>query len=101
MIIYISNSDLKHAAFNGDLQAAKKLGMKYYSAKDYSEAKKWFDIAAIKKEPEAMRYIGILYFMGQGVALDYEKATEWFTKAVKAGDLESTRYLRIVKQFNN
>ena len=100
-ILDLSNSDLKQAAFNGDLQAAKKLGMKYYSAKDYSEAKKWFDIAAIKKEPEAMRYIGILYFMGQGVALDYEKATEWFTKAVQAGDLESTRYLRIVKQFNN
>ena len=90
---------LKQAAFKGDLIASRRLGLKYYSEKNYKEAMKWFEIAAIKNEPEALRYLGILNFMGQGVQLDYKKAEEWFTKAVQAGDLEATRYLRIVKQF--
>ena len=94
-----TKSSLKDAAFAGDFIAAKKLGLKYYSEKDFSEAKKWFEIAAIKKEPEALRYLGILYFLGQGVELNYDAAKEWFTQAVQAGDLEATRYLRIVKQF--
>ena len=97
----LTKDALKDAAYRGDLFATKKLGLKHYADKDYKEAKKWFEIAAIKKEPEAMRYLGILYFMGQGVELDYELATQWFAKAVRAGDLESTRYLRIVKQFKN
>ena len=48
-----------------------------------------------------MRYLGILFFMGQGVEVDYEQATQWFAEADRAGDLESTRYLRIVKQIKN
>jgi uncharacterized protein len=94
-----TKSSLKDAAYSGDFIAAKKLGLKYYSEKDFKEAKKWFEIAAIKKEPEALRYLGILYFLGQGVELNYDAAKEQFTQAVQAGDLEATRYLRIVKQF--
>ena len=90
----------KDAALQGDLLATKNLGLKHYAAKDFKQARKWFEIAAIKNEPESLRYLGILYFMGQGVELNYELAAQWFTKAVRAGDLESTRYLRIVKQFN-
>lgn len=97
----LTKDGLKDAAYDGDLLAIKKLGLKHYADKNYKEAKKWLEIAAIKKEPEAMRYLGILYFMGQGVELDYEQATQWFAEAVRAGDLESTRYLRIVKQFKN
>jgi TPR repeat protein len=97
----LTKDGLKDAAYDGDLLATKKLGLKHYADKNFKEAKKWFEIAAIKKEPEAMRYLGILYFMGQGVELDYEQATQWFAEAVRAGDLESTRYLRIVKQFKN
>ena len=97
----LTKDGLKEAAYDGDLLATKKLGLKHYADKNYKEAKKWLEIAAIKKEPEAMRYLGILYFMGQGVELDYEQATQWFAEAVRAGDLESTRYLRIVKQFKN
>jgi TPR repeat protein len=89
----------KDAALQGDLLATKNLGLKHYAAKDFKQARKWFEIAAIKNEPESLRYLGILYFMGQGVELDYKLAAQWFTKAVRAGDLESTRYLRIVKQF--
>jgi uncharacterized protein len=93
-------TDLTQDRFHdGELLATKNLGLKHYANKEYKEARKWFEIAAIKKEPEAMRYLGILYFMGQGVELDYNQATHWFTNAVRAGDLESTRYLRIVKQF--
>jgi TPR repeat protein len=100
-VIDLTKDALKDAAYRGDLFATKRLGLKHYADKDFKEARKWFEIAAIKKEPEAMRYLGILHFMGQGVEVDYELAAQWFTKAVRAGDLEATRYLRIVKQFKN
>ena len=50
-------------------------------------------------QPESLRYLGIIYFLGQGVEIDYVKAGNWLEKAIRAGDLEASRYLRIVKQF--
>ena len=59
----------------------------------------WFQKASKFKHPESLRYLGILYFLGQGVEIDYKKAETWLDQAVRAGDLEASRYLRIVKQF--
>ena len=50
----LTKDGLKEAAYDGDLLATKKLGLKHYADKNYKEAKKWLEIAAIKKEPEAM-----------------------------------------------
>ena len=61
--------------------------------------KTWFERAANKNDPESLRYLGILHFLGQGVEQDYIVADSWLTKSAQLGDLEAARYLRIVKQF--
>ena len=76
-----------------------ELGMLAYKESDFRNAKIWFEKAASQNQPESIRYLGILYFLGQGVDLDYKIAAELLEKAVKLGDLEASRYLRIVRQF--
>jgi TPR repeat protein len=75
------------------------LGLDNYKGSKFIDAKFYFDKAAAFNNTEAHRYLGILYFLGQGVSIDYKKATANFEKATLNGDLESKRYLRILKQF--
>jgi TPR repeat protein len=90
---------LETPALNGNSIASRQLGLILYKEKDFTNAKKWFEKAANRNDPESLRHLGILYFLGQGVQQDYATADKWLTKAAQAGDLEATRYLRIVKQF--
>ena len=90
---------LEEASSAGETEAVVELGKISYKKNDFSESIKWFKKAAEAGHPEALRYMGIFYFLGQGVDTDYAKAGKWFESAVKEGDLEATRYLRIVRQF--
>ena len=90
---------LEDAASEGDSEAMNELGLLHYKDKNFALAKSWFEKAALSKFPESLRYLGIIYFLGQGVEIDYKEAGKWLDLAVKAGDLEATRYLRIALQF--
>jgi TPR repeat protein len=90
---------LETPALGGNPIASRQLALIHYKQKIFKDAKKWFDIAALKNDPESLRYLGIMYFLGQGVEQDYAVADSWLTKAAQLGDLEASRYLRIVKQF--
>ena len=90
---------LEIPASKGNPIACRHLGCLYYKENNFKSAKKWFDKAALKMDPESLRYLGILFFLGQGVEQDYPTADSWLTKAAQSGDLEASRYLRIVKQF--
>ena len=79
--------------------ASRQLGLIFYKENKFDDAMKWFNLGAKKNDPESLRYLGILYFLGQGVKLDYKAADKWLTLAAQNGDLEATRYLRVVKQF--
>ena len=76
-----------------------ELGLLSYKQQDFKKARMWFEKASVYDQPESLRYLGIIYFLGQGVEIDYVKAGNWLEKAIRAGDLEASRYLRIVKQF--
>ncbi len=90
---------LEDAASQGEKEAMNELGLLAYKERKFKEARSWFEKAAVYNQPESLRYLGILYFLGQGVDIDYEVAADWLGQAVRAGDLEASRYLRIVKQF--
>ena len=90
---------LEEAAQSGESEAMNELGLLAYKNQDYKKAMDWFIKAAEFNQSESLRYIGILYFLGQGVEIDYKIAEGWLEKAVKSGDIEASRYLRIVKQF--
>ncbi len=86
-------------AGNIETENMNELGLVAYKNKDFKNSKVWFEKAGKLRHPESLRYLGIQYFLGQGVQIDYQKAAYWLEESIKEGDLEASRYLRIVKQF--
>lgn len=94
-----AKSLLESPASKGHPVASRQLALIYYKENNFKVARKWFQQGAEKNDPESLRYLGILFFLGQGVKQDYATADLWLTKAAQNGDLEASRYLRVVKQF--
>jgi len=66
------------------------LGMMYALGQgvpqDYSEALKWFSLAAEQGDAQAQYVLGSMYFEGRGVPQVYSEAFKWFSLAAKQGD---------------
>ncbi len=62
--------------------AMNNLGMLHYDAKKYSEAKKWFEKAAMKDDGNSICSLGVMYYSGLGVQQDYDQSLSWFEKAL-------------------
>ncbi len=76
-------------ARKGNADAQYQLGILYLAGKgtlqDFSEASKWFILAAEQNHPLAQYELGLLYQVGQGVEMDNEKSYMWFNLAAAAG----------------
>ena len=76
-------------AKKGNADAQYQLGILYLAGKgtlqDFSEASKWFILAAEQNHPLAQYELGVLYQIGQGVEIDNEKSYMWFNLAAAAG----------------
>jgi TPR repeat protein len=90
---------LKGPARAGDSEASRLLGTVYYRAKEFEQARTWFQSSAKGGDVEAQRFLGMIFFLGQGVEQDYAQASHWLGKASAGGDTQAPRYLRIVEQF--
>jgi TPR repeat protein len=87
-------------AQKGNKYAQYRLGGLYYSggklgqhdfsnnviAKDYNQAKRWFQKAAEQGHADSQSNLGILYVNGRGVPQNYVQAAQWFRKAAAQGD---------------
>ena len=91
---------LKEIAGQGRSDALRELGMLHYKRQEFDKARENFLKAALDKDAQAIRYVGIMHFLGQGTEQNYAKAEEWLAQALLLGDNESNRYLRIARQFN-
>lgn len=83
-----------------EVQSFRELGLEHYKALNFSEAKQNFLKASEVNDPVALRYMGIMYFLGQGVELDYNQAIDWLSRSKKYGDKEADRYLKIARTFS-
>jgi TPR repeat protein len=55
-------------------------------ARNYAEARRWYEKAAAAGDADAMNSIGVLYHNGQGVPRDLRAARQWYEKALAAGN---------------
>ena len=83
-----------------ELQSIRQKGLEEYKVQNFPKARKHFLQASKLNDPVALRYLGIMHFLGQGVDLDYPKAIEWLSQAKYFGDQEADRYLKIAKTFS-
>ena len=62
----------------------KRLGFDGYDVpRDYSEAAKWYQLAAEQGDADAQTQLSGMYYDGNGVPLDYEEAVKWSRLAAK------------------
>ena len=66
-----------------------RLGVYFYSKKDYQEAVKWYRKAAEQGLAEAQYNLGLCYEGGDGVKKDYQEAVKWWRKAAEQGLAEA------------
>jgi TPR repeat protein len=81
-------NEIKHAARDGNMIAAFRLGQVYSSGtwgmpRDDKEAVKWFRMAAEGGHLESMLKIGLAYELGKGVAQDNKQASEWYWQVLR------------------
>ena len=74
------------------------LGNRYYIGdgveKSYTEAVKWYRLAADQGYAGAQCNLGYCYEHGNGVAKDYNKAVEYYILAARQGDKDAINYLK-------
>ena len=62
-------------------------GVKFDEAKDYTQAIKWFRLAADRGLAKAQFNLGTMYEIGDGVAKDYKQAIKWYQLAANQGNV--------------
>lgn len=84
-------------AEGGDVQAQNYLGVIYYLGlgvpRDYTEAVRWFGLAALAGHPGAQRNLGTMYQQGLGVPKDLLRAHAWFSLAAVQGHEVAVQHL--------
>ena len=88
----------KHAVPNDDKEEVDltpedffRWGEEDYEAKNYSEAKEWYEMAANGGHILSQYYLGYMYENGEGCTHDYNKALEWYLKAIENKHAKAAR----------
>jgi uncharacterized protein len=80
----------------GDISAQFALGFMYQNGKvlgvpqDYTEAARWYRMAADQGDYAAMHELGLMYFDGKGVPQDYATAYMWLDLAAARSPAQET-----------
>ncbi len=85
-VIYIQNS---HAETASQAVSLVNIGISFYTKKNYVEARKYYEKAAILGDADGMYRLGDIYENGFGVDLDYKIALRWYVEASRRGSAEA------------
>jgi len=92
--------DRKQLAERGDAAEQYAVGVRYALGdgvkQDYTEASRWFSMAAAQGNVEAQSTLGAYYMAGTGVAKDPSKAYFWALLAQAGGDEASKTRIPIL-----
>ena len=84
---------LREAAEQGEREAQKKLGDRYYSgdgvSQDMTEVVKWYRLAAEQGSALAQCNLGNCYYNGEGVDKDMAQAVKWYRAAAEQGNAQA------------
>lgn len=74
---------------HGGARAGFTEGANAYNARDYARALKEVAPLARAGHGEAQHLLGLMYYMGRGVARDYKQAMQWHRKAAEQGKADA------------
>lgn len=64
-------------------------GVSCFESKNYTEAVKWYRMAAEQNHANAQNNLACCYYNGDGVEKDYVEAVKWFCKAAEQGHADA------------
>jgi TPR repeat protein len=73
----------------GSAQAGFPEGASAYNARNYTLAMREIAPLARAGNPDAQHLLGLMYYMGRGVARDYKQAFAWHLKAAEQGKADA------------
>jgi len=86
-------------AKEGDAIAETDIGKMYAEGRgveqDFTEAKRWFELASAQNQPDGLYNLGVMYAVGEGVAQDYAQAVKWYRLAADRGQIDAQNSLGI------
>jgi TPR repeat protein len=89
----------RRQANEGDAVAQTDIGRLYAEgrgvAQDFSEAQRWFHMAADQGQPDALYDLGMMYANGQGGPPDYVEAVKWYRLAAERGQPDAQNSLGV------
>lgn len=93
--------ELKRQAETNDPAALWNVGCAYFNGTNgvsvnYTEALKWYTLAANGGDVNAMGQTAYMYYTGKGTEENHSMAFAWWKKAAIAGDIKSQRMIAIV-----
>lgn len=81
----------KNRAREGDAAAQYMLGFCYYLGEgvslNYTEAAKWYHLAANQEHADGLSSLGLCYLLGRGVPRDSSEAVKWLGRAADKGHI--------------
>jgi TPR repeat protein len=85
-------------AERGDVQAQTALGALYYVGagvpRDFGEALRWYERAALARDPPAQRALGSMFRQGLGTPKDDFRAFGWYDAARQQGHPGARQYMQ-------
>ena len=89
------------SAKQGNAEAQYNIGNLYFNGmgieKNYEEAAKWMEKAALQGNTSAMTGLGICYYYGYGVKRSKDTGRDWVNKAAIMGDEYAKQTLKGLK----
>jgi localization factor PodJL len=86
---------LREAASAGDARAQYVVGIRYAQAQKWSEAARWFALAAASGLVPAQYRLAVLYERGDGVGKDLGLAKSWYARAAEQGNVKAMHNLAV------
>ena len=74
-------------------------GLAAYDRADYATALKLFQPLAEEGNAAAQYHLGLMYYLGQGVARDYKEAVKWYRLAAEQGYAVAQHNLGLIYKY--
>ncbi|WP_051261445.1 tetratricopeptide repeat protein [Desulfovibrio inopinatus] len=87
---------LENEARHGDSEAQFQLGVTLFSQRDFTNAIKWYTLAAKNGQRDAQFRLGLLTYFGGAIPRDYIAAVNWFAMAAQNGLDDAAYYLGVI-----
>ena len=97
--------ELKRQAETNDPAALWNVGCAYFNGTNgvsvnYTEALKWYTLAANGGDVNAMGQTAYMYYTGKGTEENHSMAFAWWKKAAIAGDIKSQRMIAPLQRIS-